>query len=71
MENTEKQQPKNGKLPIHGVISRDSEVQKIEQVLNELREMRDKHKFEDGYRSYYNTVCDRLDVLHSKLLHGL
>lgn len=56
---------------LHGVISCDSEAQEIEQILNRLRDMRNKNKFEDGYRTYYNAVCDRLDVLHSKLLHGL
>jgi hypothetical protein len=35
-------------------------------ILAELRNMRNKHEF-DEVRQCYNEVCDRLDVLQSKV----
>ena len=40
----------------------------IKDTLNRLRGMRDKYPFGSEIRSAYNQVCDRLDVLESKLL---
>ncbi len=43
------------------------ESQKITNILNYLRYLRDKHPY-GKIRSLYNEVCDRLDVLESKLI---
>lgn len=56
---------------IQNFISRESEKNRISEILEELRNLRNRHSFEDGYRPFYNTVCDKLDVLESKLIHGL
>jgi hypothetical protein len=52
-------------------LTKETESKKIEHILNELRSMRNTHEFKDGYRSLYNSACDRLDILHSKLINGL
>lgn len=51
------------------VINRDLELKRITEMLEELREIRNNHN--DGYRTFYNNICDKLDVLKSKLIHGL
>jgi len=44
-----------------------TELQRVQLMLAELREMRDRRPF--GFmRSKYNDVCDRLDVLESKII---
>jgi hypothetical protein len=44
---------------------------RIGSILDELRDVRNSLDQNDAYRYYYNQVCDRLDLLHSKLVHGL
>jgi hypothetical protein len=46
-------------------ISLLEEQKEITDILKRLRELRDSHKY--SIRHYYNDVCDRLDVLESKL----
>lgn len=46
-------------------------IDRIGSILEELRDIRNSLDQNDAYRYYYNSVCDRLDVLHSKLVHGL
>lgn len=45
------------------------ESERISSMLDELRILRNSHL--DGYRTIYNSVCDKLDILKSKLIHGL
>lgn len=63
----EQVEPQALNIPV--VINRDLELKRITEILTELRELRNTH--DDGYRTFYNSVCDRLDVLESKLIHGL
>lgn len=62
------QEPQKQALKIPVIINRDSELKRITEILTELRELRNTHN--DRYRTFYNSVCDKLDVLESKLIHG-
>lgn len=44
------------------------DVDIIKNILEELRAMRNKEPVYTELRSHYNTACDRLDVLLSKLI---
>ena len=69
MENTEKQRPRNGKLPIHGVISRlktdlDKWIDSCEKASGNLRDIghdREAQNF-DGQATAYWAVKNYLDV---------
>ena len=51
---------------MNNILTLKEERNKIGELLKELRNLRDKHKHY-SIRKYYNQVCDRMDVLESKL----
>ena len=62
---------KSEDVVLDGVISLSEESKICDNMLLQLREMRSTHKNITGYRGYYNSVCDKLDILCSKLTNGI
>jgi len=61
---------KNGIAQLNWILNNPSpEVSKIDTILEELRKLRDTHN--DNIRLHYNSVCDSLEVLKSKLTGGV
>jgi hypothetical protein len=50
-------------------ITKEDELKTIQKALADLRGYRDLHPF-GKIRSLYNTICDRLDVLESKIINS-
>jgi len=54
---------------VESTESIDIRAKEVQNILKRMREIRD-HTYSVSLRSEYNAVCDRLDVLYSKIIES-